>query len=357
MFTFTSILILTQLIKAINKYMGKGISIFEILYMVMLFLPSMLIYVCPIVIFCATIFSYHRLITDNEVVILEANGLSKNDLAKVFFKFSFLIVLAAFIITTIINPLAKREFNSQKLLSNEVYISGLLEEKVFNNVTKNMTIYIESKDRKNNLKGVLIFESTPKGDSIITAESASLANKDGKIVIFLNNGTKMESSLTNSFNTLFFKTSKLNLSPSQVSSTQREYSSEEWLLPHLINSILSDTQTDYQKKAELQKRFVWPLLNLSTSAIAILGVAGMTYSRRWESKNIIICTFFAAVSLLIHFALEAFTQKNYYLSLLVYANPLIWYYISRQVINKYSHSIKFTFSGYLIKFLHRATAK
>ncbi|MEQ9115594.1 MAG: LptF/LptG family permease [Rickettsiales bacterium] len=351
--TFTSILILTQLIKSINKYIGKGVSIFEILYMVLLFLPSMLVYVCPIAIFSATIFSYHRLITDNEVVILEANGLSKDDLAKVFFKFAFIVTAVVYITTTIINPLAIRAFHSQKLLSNENYVSSLLEEKVFNNVTKNMTIYIESKNEENRLKGILIYESTPNGDSIITAENANLAHIDGKILIFLENGTKMETTSSGHMNTLYFDKSKLNLSPVKMNSSNRVYSSEEWLLPQLIWSIIQDKEIDYQKKTEIQKRLAWPLLNLSTAAIAILAVVRMSYSRAWSSKSIVNGALLTAISMFMHFALASITQKNYYFSVLVYLNPLLWFFLCKFLITKHSTNLKFDLVGYLSR--HRAS--
>ena len=64
--TFAFVVILGQFLRLINKYIGKGTNLLDVVYMLALFMPSLFVYISPIAIFCTIIFTYHKMINDNE---------------------------------------------------------------------------------------------------------------------------------------------------------------------------------------------------------------------------------------------------------------------------------------------------
>lgn len=334
--TFTSIVVLGQFLRLINKYIGKGTNLLDVGYMLTLFLPSLFIYISPIAIFCTIVFVYHKMINDNEFVIFEASGLSKYDIAKVSMQFAIIITLASYLVTTVINPLAKREFQDQKLVVKEGYISSLLEEKVFNNLTKKLTIYVDKKAKDNQLYGVVIYDNTKDKGIIISAERAFFVTSQNQMSIVMYNGTRQEINKHGQLDLLNFEQSKINLLSSQMQEINREYSPEEWLITDLIFNEPTSPHMEATIHVELHQRLAWPLLNLALTAIALSAISGAGFSRRWSSKSVACGVVAGSCAIFLHFAIENAGKHNHYLSILLYVNMIAFIYGSMYLLRKSS---------------------
>ena len=80
-FVLTSVVMLSQFLKFLNQYIGKGFEIANILLLLVLILPPFLIQIVPITLFCTILFVYQKLITDNELVVMETSGIDRLNLA------------------------------------------------------------------------------------------------------------------------------------------------------------------------------------------------------------------------------------------------------------------------------------
>ena len=268
------------------------------------------------------------------LVILEANGLSKYSIAKVSLQFALIVTCIAYLITTVINPLAKREFQSQKLVLRDGYISSLLEEKVFNNLTKKLTIYVNDKGKDNELHGVVIYDNTKNKDVIISAEKAHFISSSNQMSIIMFNGTRQEINKYGQLDILNFDQSKINLLPTQVQQIERVYSPEEWIITDLILNKAVDPNIKNTIHTELHQRLAWPLLNLAIGAIALLAISSASFSRKWSSKTVVLGITASAVVIFLHFAIESLAKHRHYLSFLLYFNMLFFSYISVYLLKK-----------------------
>lgn len=337
--TFAFIVILGQFLKLINKYIGKGNNLLDILYMLVLFLPSLFIYISPIAIFCTIIFVYYKMSVDNELIILEANGLSKYKIAQTSITFAIFITILAYLFTTFINPLAKRELQNQKLISKEGYVSNLLEEKVFNNLTKDLTIYVEKKNKNNELNGVVIYNNIKNKNIIISAEKANFITSNNQLAIVMYNGTRQELNKSNELDILKFTNSKIDLLPSQIKKINKEYSPEEWFISELIFNKPKSSEEKGAIHAELHHRLTWPLLNLALASIASVFIFNINFSRTWHSKPLIFAVIAGFSTIFIHFAIESIAKHNYFFNILLYLN-MVFFIVAGLFILKRSSAEK-----------------
>ena len=73
---------LTQSLRLVDLIINRGLPLSMFGYMAALLLPRFLTIVLPIAMFCATLFTYNRLTTDSELVVLRAAGVSQFAIAK-----------------------------------------------------------------------------------------------------------------------------------------------------------------------------------------------------------------------------------------------------------------------------------
>ena len=129
-FAITSVVMLTQFLKFINQYIGKGLDILSILLMLALILPPFLVQIVPITLFCTIIFVYQKLITDNELVVMESSGISRFKLATPVAFFALMVTLASYATTFFVNPHLYRIYDSQKTSISENYMDVVAKRSI-----------------------------------------------------------------------------------------------------------------------------------------------------------------------------------------------------------------------------------
>ena len=78
----TCVIWLTQSLKFVEMIVNRGLTTGVFMYFTMLLLPNFLSIVLPIALFTVIVFTYSKLITDRELVVMRAAGLSQHALAK-----------------------------------------------------------------------------------------------------------------------------------------------------------------------------------------------------------------------------------------------------------------------------------
>ncbi len=319
--TFVVIVILTQFLKLINKYIGKGINLVQFLYAIILATPDMLVNVSPIALFCAIIVAYHKLINDNELVILESSGLSKYKIAKISMFFAVMITAINLIITSIISPLATRTLKRQQTTIQDNYVSNMLEEGVFNNISNSTTIYIDKKSKNNDLFGIVMYDNAKGSQAIISAEKAKFIFKKGQMKLIMFNGIRQEINKQGQLDVLYFEQSKFDLLKPSVKSSTKSKKPEELVIYDLIFNAGNNSNSAILK--ELHRRISWPLLNLLLASIALLSASSTNFSRRWSPRTVLNGAIAASISIFLFFSINSLSQKNTNIHLANYAYILL----------------------------------
>ena len=79
-FSLTSIIWLTQALRFIDFIVNQGVSITIFLKLTVLLLPSLVLMILPPALFCSVLFVYNKLKMDSELIVMQAAGLSVEEL-------------------------------------------------------------------------------------------------------------------------------------------------------------------------------------------------------------------------------------------------------------------------------------
>jgi lipopolysaccharide export system permease protein len=80
--SLTTIIWLTQSLNLIEFIVNNGLPVKIFFKLTMLLLPTFLVLIIPIASFVVTLFIYNKLISDREIAVMRASGLSSFSIAK-----------------------------------------------------------------------------------------------------------------------------------------------------------------------------------------------------------------------------------------------------------------------------------
>ena len=72
----TCIIWLSQSLRFVELIVNRGVGVGTFVYLTMLMLPNFLTVILPIALFCVIVFIYAKMITDRELVVMRAAGVS-----------------------------------------------------------------------------------------------------------------------------------------------------------------------------------------------------------------------------------------------------------------------------------------
>ena len=121
---------LTQSLRLIDLILNRGLPVSTFLYMATLLLPRFLIIVVPIAAFCATLFTYNKMISDSELIVMRSAGLSQYSLAKPGLIVAILVTGFTFLLTLYLLPTSFRHFKDLQYQIRHDFTTVLLQEGV-----------------------------------------------------------------------------------------------------------------------------------------------------------------------------------------------------------------------------------
>src|SRR6266850_1252166 len=139
---------LAQSLRLIDLIVNRGLSIEVFLYLAALILPRFLDIVLPIGAFIAVLFVFNRLTSESELVVMRAAGLGPLALARPVFILAgagFLILLSLW---AYFLPASHREFKDLQFEIRNRFVSALLQEGRFTNLSDKLTIYIGGRNER-----------------------------------------------------------------------------------------------------------------------------------------------------------------------------------------------------------------
>ncbi len=130
--TLTIILLMDKIFKLIELIVTRGTSLIHILRLLMFIAPSFLVFTIPMSILLATLLSFGRLSSDNEITAFKASGVS---LYQLFWPVIYLAVLAYFVTTFLVLyglPWGNRGFINTLYVIAQTKADIDIKERVFN---------------------------------------------------------------------------------------------------------------------------------------------------------------------------------------------------------------------------------
>lgn len=279
---------LVQSVKFIELIVNKGLPVSEFIRMSTLAAPRYLVYLVPVVVFGATLFTYNRMINDSEMIVLRAAGFSRAKLAKAGLIVAAASSLFCYALTLYLMPATQSELRTIILEVRSEWGAAFLKEGQFTTIGDDTTIYIKERKSSGELINVF-YHNTSDGLTIIAERGAIVDTDDGPRILVVN-GNK-QSFQDGKLHVLQFDRSTLDLGVSQQVKELHWAEPQERFLPDLLfPDLTSDAdRANYNKLvAEGHHRIAAPILPVTLAALAIAVILGGEFSRRGQLKQVLL---------------------------------------------------------------------
>lgn len=173
-FVMTFVLLMGRILQIMDLIINKGISVTSVLHMIVLIMPSLMIFTVPIALLISILITMGRFSADNEITALKASGMS---LWQMFLPAATASVIAFIITAFMSNFLAPAgNYAIKRLLFEQVTKNATiaLKEKTFNIYFTGLLVYTDKIPADGQyLEGVFVSDGRRKGEeSIIIAKKA-----------------------------------------------------------------------------------------------------------------------------------------------------------------------------------------
>ncbi len=192
-FVMTFVLLMGKMLQIMDLIVNKGIGVLSVVHMIMLIMPSLMIFTIPISLLISILIAMGRLSADNEITALKSSGVS---LLQMYFPVA-LISLLAFIITVVMGYFLAPTSNYaiKRLLFEQVTKNATiaLKEKSFNIHFLGLLVYADKIPSDGEyMEGVFVSDSRVKGEENIIIAKKAFVVADPKLMMVklrLENGS------------------------------------------------------------------------------------------------------------------------------------------------------------------------
>ncbi len=328
--TVTCAVWLTQSLRFIELIVNRGLSVGSYIYLTILLLPSFLAVLLPIGFFAAMLFTYNRLTSDSELIVMRAVGLGPGRLAKPALILATLAVVIGYLLTLVAMPLSYRQFKNMESDTRSDYSAILLKEGAFNNVRDGVTVYIRSREANDELRGILIQDNRDPSKAVtIMAERGVLAQaSDGPRIILLNGNRQVFERDTQKFSLLYFERYSAELGQA---GSGGEGPGVRWREPRerFVGDLLfpGDSPMDRANHNRLivegHSRLTSSLYALAFALVALAALLPGDYNRRGQGQRIVAAIFIAIVLQSLSVFWNGIAARYPALIPVIYANVLL----------------------------------
>jgi lipopolysaccharide export system permease protein len=283
---------LIQSLKLVDLVVNRGVGVGLFAELAILSLPQMLALTLPIGCFVGVLFSYNKMVSDSELVVMRACGLSQDLLAKPALILGGVGMAAMLTMSVYFLPASKNAFKDLEFQIHNQIASVLLQEGTFNTVSDTLTIYVRARDTAGRLEGLLIQDSRDKTKPItLTAEQGLIVQVDNTPRVLMINGTRqLWDPVKQQQDVLTFDRYSLDLNQFRDAPGARMLQAEERYIPDLF--FPTDADNDPVLHAHLlvegNNRFIGPLYCMTYVLVALAALLTGELNRRGQTKRVLV---------------------------------------------------------------------
>ncbi len=306
----TCVIWLSQSLRFVEMIINRGLPVGTFTYLTMLLLPNFLSIIMPFALFTVVVFTYNKLITDRELVIMRSAGLSQISLAKQALILAFAVLLVGYALTLYLLPTSYRMFREMQWDIRYNYSRILLREGAFNIISDDVTVYVRKRTGDGQLHGILVHDVRKKDKPLtVMAERGAVIDADGyaRVVMFNGNRQKIDKK-TRNLSILYFDKYAFDLVNKKVDSGIRYREARERMPLELLNIEKEKlmNKKDYGKFiVEGHNRFVSPLSALTFTLVGLACLISGSITRRGQTRRVV-----AAVGIVVLLQAAAMGLQN-----------------------------------------------
>jgi lipopolysaccharide export system permease protein len=273
---------LTQSLRFIQIIVDHGLSPFVFVKLTALLVPSFLATILPITCFIVVLFIYTRMSGDRELTIMRGIGLSDASLARPALGVAVVAMALCYALNLALVPASLGEFRNYQFEIRNQIAAFLLQPGVFTQVSGDITVYVQSREADNGLRGILIQDNRDSAaPATILARTGQLEVDSHGPVVLLQNGSRQQiDPKTGRLDLLTFSRNILSLAQASKDNQPEDVDAAEEPLRALMHPPAALTPEQQSKwQVEAQRRLTAPLNALSFTLIGLVATLGGVFRR------------------------------------------------------------------------------
>ncbi len=318
---------LIQALRLIDLIVNRGLSFVVFLHLAILILPRFINVVLPIAVFVAVLFVYNKLITESELVVMRAAGVSPMALARPALLTGIIGTLLLYSFSLYLLPAATRAFKDLQFEVRNRFASVLIQDGVFNTISDKMMVYVKSRDDAGELISLLVYdERQPDKPVTVFAERGAIANTPEGPRLLLVNGTRQQRDVASGrLSVLTFDKYTLELSALTDAPGTRDRQVDERRTSELVSGMGPNEEPDWRHAVlvELNMRLAGPLAALAMAALPVACLLTGEFNRRGQGRRVLMAVLGALGIELVDIALRNLAARSNIALPLVYTNLLL----------------------------------
>ena len=253
----TTVLFLQFLIRAIDRFLGKGLDVFTILEYLYLNLAWIIALSVPMSLLISSVMTYGRMSQENEITALKSAGVNLFSIIKPALWFGSIVGFLLCLFNNFILP--DMNYNA-RLLARDIYQKKpelTIEPGYFIDMIPQYTMIVKELDG-NQFKDVKIFsKNTTSEQTTIYADTGSLESKNGIITVNLQDGEIHEIDLENydHYRKIKFSTHQITISMDDLllnRTSEANRTDREMRVPAMIEKIEQNKISIKQVKKRIE---------------------------------------------------------------------------------------------------------
>ena len=262
--------------------LNYGVNVGSFIGLTSLMIPFIVSIIIPFVTFIAIIFVYNKLISDNEISVMAASGLSPAQIARPALRLAVILTVAHLFLNLFIVPASQIEFYSMQWNLRYGLAHLKLKESAFTELSSGLVVYVDKvsgydlshvmlSDMRDARSEMTIFAE--KGKLVATARGLSIVMTNGSIQ---GNG---ESTVSGTFDMFDMD---LNVAEKNAMTSYRVRSVSTW---NLVRDVFDSPTAKRHRTVltELATRFLDPIMNLILAALCLAILLRSSLLRRRAS--------------------------------------------------------------------------
>lgn len=295
--------LLIQSLRLVDLIVNRGLPLSDFFYMAAMMLPRFVAFMMPLAVFAAALFTYNRMMSDSEVVILRSSGLSPMQIAKPALIVAAAASILGYALTLYFVPASLNSFKASLLEVRSNLASSLLKERQFTVIGDTVTVYFRDQTAAGEMLDLMVHDARdPDQQVTILAERGVLVDGPEGVRLVVLNGSQQSFS-EGTLHYLTFERYTLDFASSNPAIADRWREPSERFLPDLLFPDMDnagDAAHLDELWAEAHERLTSPLLPLAYTALGLGILFSGAFTRRGQGK-LVIAASLAVLAVLVAF--------------------------------------------------------
>lgn len=285
---------MVQIMSMMKFLLNYGVDLGSFIGMTAMMIPFIMSIVVPFVTFIAVIFIYNKLISDNEITVMAASGMSPRQLAMPALLFAGVLTVLHLVLSTWLVPITQAKFYDTQWNLRYGMAHMKLQEGAFTELNDGLVVYVDKVSGYDLAQVMLSDQRENNSWQTIFAEKGKLISTPRGLSIVMNNGSLQATG--NSMVTGTFDTFDMDLNIVDKGENT-SYRVRRVPTKILIKSVFDSPDVKRHKTVltELSNRILMPLMNLVLAALCVCVLLRSSLLRRRASFAPAVAVTFMAV--------------------------------------------------------------